>query len=202
MAAQTGFPAKPPAVEALPPGRGADAVAPSSQALKAARNTPTPSVPTGPAMSSFRDHVLRRFEFYVAALAVAFVWLAVVLVRTEAPTALTLLAAVAGLTPILAAIQWADRERQRRLRAQAIAEIREMLTDQVINQLAAVRMWLAEDPDPQSLALLLSETDASIDRVAAMINGLSEEQLDTWRLTYANVADHVAFSSTPDFAPA
>ena len=159
------------------------------------------SFPRSP-VSPFRAHLLKRFELYVAALAVAFVAGAVVLVRAEVETSLALLFAVVGLAPILAAIQWADRERQRRLRAQAIGEIREMLTDQVLNQLAAVRMWMAEDPDPATLALILAETDASIGHVADLIHGLSEEQLDTWRLTYANVADHVAFSSIPDYAPA
>ena len=153
-------------------------------------------------MLAFRVHLLKRFELYVALMAVAFVIGAVLLVLSGASASVAVLCSVVGLAPILAAIQWADRERQRRLRGQAIGEIREMLTDQVLNQLAAVRMWMAEDPDPESLALILSETDASIDRVAEMVKGLSEEQLDTWRLTYANVADHVTFSSIPDYAEA
>ena len=134
-------------------------------------------------------------------MALAFVGVSVGLIEAGASAGVAVIATVVGLTPIWASIQWADRERQRRLRAQAIAETREMLTDQVLNQLAALRMWMAEDPDPETLALVLRETDASIDRVADMITGLSEEQLDTWRLAYANVADHVAFSSTPDYAP-
>ena len=153
-------------------------------------------------MSPLRTHFLKRFELYVALMAVAFVAASVALIQSGAGAGVSILCTVVGLAPIMAAIQWADRERQRRLRAQAIGEIREMLTDQVLNQLAAVRMWMAEDLDPESLALILSETDASIDRVAEMINGLSEEQLDTWRLTYANVADHVAFSSIPTYAQA
>ena len=150
-------------------------------------------------MPAFRTHVLRRFELYVAGMAVAFVAGCVALVQARAPAGAAILATVVGMAPILAAIQWADRERQRRLRAQAIAEIREMLSDQVLNQLAAVRIWMTENPDPDTLALILSETDASISRVTDMINGLSEEQLDTWRLSYANVADHITFSSFPDY---
>ncbi len=149
-----------------------------------------------------RAHLLKRFEIYVALMALGFVAVSVGLIRSQAPTGVAMIATVVGLTPIWASIQWADRARQRHLRAQAIAEIREMLTDQVLNQLAAVRMWMAEDPDPETLAMILSETDDSIDRVADMITGLSEEQLDTWRLAYANIADHVVFSSTPDYAPA
>ena len=140
---------------------------------------------------TLRAHLLKRFELYIALMAVAFVSAAVVVILAEPPALVVFTVAVFGISAILSAIQWADRERQKRLRAQAIHEIREMLTDQVLNQLAAMKMWMAEDPDPEALGIIFEETDASIDRVAEMINGLSEEQLDTWRLTYANVADHI-----------
>ena len=153
-------------------------------------------------MYRVRAHVLKRFEIYVALMALAFVAVSVGLIRSGAPAGLAVLATVAGLTPIFASIQWADRQRQRRLRARAIAEIREMLTDQVLNQLAAVRMWMAEDADPDTMAMVLNETDDSLDRVSDLITGLSEEQLDTWRLTYANMPDHVVFSSVPGQAAA
>ncbi len=147
-----------------------------------------------------RAHVLKRFELYIACMTLVFVAVIVALVWTDASTAFSIAATALGMGGILSAIQWADRERQRRLRARAIVEIREMLADQVLNQLSAVKMWVAETPDPAALDLILRETDDTIDRVADMITGLSEEQLDTWRLTYANVADHVAFSSEPGLA--
>ena len=140
---------------------------------------------------SLRAHLLKRFEVYIAAMSVAYVSTAVAVILAEPPALVAFAVAVFGISAILSAVQWADRERQKRLRAQAIHEIREMLTDQVLNQLAAMKMWMAEDPDPEALGIIFEETDASIDRVAEMINGLSEEQLDTWRLTYANVADHI-----------
>ena len=140
---------------------------------------------------TMRAHLLKRFELYIAVMAVAYVSVAVVVILAEPPAVVVFAVAVFGISTILGAIQWADRERQKRLRTQAIHEIREMLTDQVLNQLAAMKMWMAEDPDPEALGLIFEETDASIDRVAEMINGLSEQQLDTWRLTYANVADHI-----------
>lgn len=138
-----------------------------------------------------RTHLLKRLELYVAAMAVAFTATSVVVVLAAPPPVVVFAVAAFGIGAILGVVQWADRERQKRLRVQAIHEIREMLTDQVLNQLAAMKMWMAEDPDPSVLGLIFEETDASIDRVAEMINGLSEQQLDTWRLTYANVADHV-----------
>ena len=140
---------------------------------------------------SVRAHLLKRFELYIAALAVAFATASAAVLLTDPPGVVVYAVAVFGVSAIISAIQWADRERQKRLRAQAIAEIREMLTDQVLNQLAAMKLWMAEDPDPEALGVIFEETDASIDRVAEMINGLSEEQLDTWRLTYANAIDHV-----------
>ena len=147
-----------------------------------------------------RAHLLKRFELYAGALTFAFVGLIVVLVRADVSAAVAILATTIGMGAILGAIQWADRERQRRLRARAILEIREMLADQVLNQLAAVKMWMAEPPDPEIVSVVTQETDEAIDRIAILINELSEEQLDTWRLAYANVADHVAFSSEPSLA--
>lgn len=147
-----------------------------------------------------RAHLLKRFEAYVLLMASVFAAAIVALVWAEAGAAASVLTTSIGMATILGAIQWADRERQRRLRTQAIAEIREMLTDQVLNQLAAVKMWMAEAPDPEAITLVLQETDESLDRVADMISSLSEERLNTWRLTYANVADHVAYSSDPALA--
>lgn len=138
-----------------------------------------------------RAHILKRFELYVALLALGFVSVSVVVILAEPSSVIVFAVGVFGISAVLAAIQWADRERQKRMRAQAIHEIREMLADQVLNQLAAMKMWMAEEPNPVALGLIFEETDASIDRVAEMINGLSEEKLDTWRLTYANVADHI-----------
>ncbi|MEM1117283.1 MAG: hypothetical protein AAF845_15945 [Bacteroidota bacterium] len=147
-----------------------------------------------------RAHLLKRFELYVALMAGGFVGLVMALVWADASAPVSIGTTAVSMGLILGSIQWADRERQRNLRAQAIAEIREMLTDQVLNQLAAVKMWMAEAPDPEALSLILEETNESLDRVADMISGLSEAKLNTWRLTYANVADHITYSSEPTLA--
>lgn len=151
-------------------------------------------------LAVLRAHLLKRFELYVTLMAIAFAGLVVALVWADASAAVSIGVTAISMGAILGAIQWVDRERQRRLRAQAIAEIREMLTDQVLNQLAAVKMWMAEAPDPEALSLILEETNESLDRVADMISGLSEAKLNTWRLAYANVADHIAYSSDPALA--
>lgn len=143
--------------------------------------------------TAFQTHFLKRFELYVTLMAVTFLTLAAGLVWADVGSAVVFGATVVGMGTIQWAIQWVDRERQKRLRAQAIAEIREMLVDQVLNQLAAIKMWMTEGRDPAALDLMFREMSASVDQVTRLINGLSEAQLDTWKLTYANVAEHVAF---------
>ena len=69
-----------------------------------------------------------------------------------------------------------------------------MLRDQVLNQLSAMKMWVNETPDPEIAEALFAEVDEGIDVVASMIDRLTEEQLNTWKLTYANAAAHVAYS--------
>lgn len=140
---------------------------------------------------ALRGHLLRRIELYVVVLAVVFVGGVGVLILTDAPAMLAVPLTALGMGAITSSIQWADRERQKQLRAQAIHEILEMLRDQVLNQLAAMKMWVAENPEPEVIALFCVEIDEAIDGVADLINGLSEEQLNTWKLTYANASVHV-----------
>lgn len=145
---------------------------------------------------AIRTHLLRRIEIYVLGLTLAFVSVAAAMVWVDVPAAAAFLATVVGMGVIQGAIQWADRAREKTLRQQAIFEIREMLRDQVLNQLAAMKMWVAENPDPETVDLLFTEVDEAIDELARLIDRLTEEQLNTWKLTYANAADHVAFART------
>ncbi|PAP76056.1 hypothetical protein [Rubrivirga marina] len=93
-----------------------------------------------------RDHVLKRFELYAATMTIAFLGFASGLVWADAGASTTFVVAVVGMGAIQMSIQWAIQERERRLRAQAVAEIREMLRDRVLNQLAVVRIRTAGDP--------------------------------------------------------
>ena len=142
-----------------------------------------------------RRHLLRRLELYAIAWAVLFLCVAGWMVLAEVPAATAMLAAVVGMGGLSGAIQWANRQRERTLRARAIHEIREMLRDQVLNQLSAMKMWVGETPDPAVVDDLFAEVDAGIDAVAAMIDRLTEEQIDTWKLTYANAARHAEYPS-------
>ncbi len=143
---------------------------------------------------AIRTHLLKRVELYVLGLTLAFVSVAAAMVWVDVPAAAAVLATVIGMGLIQGAIQWADRAREKTLRRKAIFEIREMLRDQVLNQLAAMKMWVAENPDPETVAVLFNEVDEAIDDLARLIDRLSEEQLNTWKLTYANASDHVAFT--------
>ena len=70
-------------------------------------------------------HFVDNIELYLSAAGLVVVWA---------------VAAVLGVSVLHGAIFWVVRRRQRRIRAQSVHEIREMLTDQVKNQLAVMRM--------------------------------------------------------------
>ena len=142
-------------------------------------------------MSSFSRHVVRRVELYVVALTAAFVVMAGTMSLRDVPVAVAIFATAIVIGLIHGLIAWANSRRERSLRRQVIMEVREMLRDQVLNQLAAMKMWVSEKPDPETIRLLFADVDESIDEVAALIDRLTEEQLDTWRLTYANASVHM-----------
>ena len=148
-------------------------------------------------MRSVARHVLKRFELYLALVATVFVGVVYWMFQAHTDTGVTVAVTVVGMGLIQAAIQWADGERSALLRQRQIHEIREMLRDQVLNQLSAVKMWVAEPPDPATADLLVEEVNASVDSIALLIDQLSEDQLDTWKLTYANAADHISMTNAP-----
>jgi hypothetical protein len=141
-----------------------------------------------------RDHVLRRFELYAATMTISFLGFAAGLVWADAGASLTFVTAVVGMGAIQLSIQWAVRERERRLRSQAVVEIREMLRDRVLNQLAVMRVRAAVEGQGPGLNDVLNDINDAVDQVHRMIDDLSEAELDTWRLTYANAVDHISLS--------
>lgn len=140
-------------------------------------------------------HLIRRVEIYVVVLAAGFVGMAAVMSVRAVPVAIAIFATAISIGLIHGLIAWANSRRERSLRSQVIVEVREMLRDQVLNQLAAMKMWVSEKPDPETIRLLFADVDESIDEVAALIDRLTEEQLDTWRLTYANASVHMEQSA-------
>ncbi len=143
------------------------------------------------AASPVTRHLVRRVEIYVVVLTAGFVTMAGVMSLRDVPVAVAIFATAIAIGLIHGLIAWANSRRERSLRSQVIVEVREMLRDQVLNQLAAMKMWVSERPDPETIRLLFADVDESIDEVAALIDRLTEEQLDTWRLTYANASVHM-----------
>ena len=133
------------------------------------------------------QHVVRYFEVYLLLFVLAVMAVVAVVVESGASPWAVVAATACAMAAVQLAIQWADRRRQRVLRARAVAEIREMLRDKVLNGLATMEMWATEDS--LSCEQRTAELRASIEEVAEMINGLSEEQLNTWKLIYASSPD-------------
>ncbi|MEM0964502.1 MAG: hypothetical protein AAGK21_18395, partial [Bacteroidota bacterium] len=65
------------------------------------------------------------------------------------------------------------------------------LQDKVINQLTAIKVWAMMSSEAGELSEIFEEMDETIDEVAVMIQSLSEEQLNTWHLRYANSDAHL-----------
>jgi hypothetical protein len=127
-------------------------------------------------------------------MTISFLGFAAGLVWADAGASLTFVTAVVGMGAIQLSIQWAVRERERRLRSQAVVEIREMLRDRVLNQLAVMRVRAAVEGQGPGLNDVLDDINDAVDQVHRMIDDLSEAELDTWRLTYANAVDHIGLS--------
>lgn len=147
-------------------------------------------LPVPPMATTLRSHVLRRFEIYLAASTALFLIVVISMFLSGIDVIYTGALAFAGMLSLQVAIQWADRERQRRLRAKAIHDIREMLQDRILNQLTSIKVWISMTSDAEPMQGLFDDVDSSIDEVADMVADLSEEQLDTWQLRYANSEAH------------
>ena len=141
-------------------------------------------------MSTFASHLLRRFEIYLAGTTIVLFAIVAAMILADAEPLTVGAVSWISLLLLQIAIQSVDRERQGRLRAMAIHDIREMLTDRVLNPLATVKVWAAMTSDSTELSGMVADVDASIDEVAAMVTSLSEEQLDTWQLRYAHSDAH------------
>jgi hypothetical protein len=141
-------------------------------------------------MTGIVSHLLRRFELYLAGTTVVLFVVVAAMILADHPPLYVGAVSWISLLVLQIAIQTVDRERQRRLRAMAIHDIREMLTDRVLNPLATIKVWAAMTTDSTELTGIVADVDASIDEVAAMVTSLSEEQLDTWQLRYAHSDAH------------
>ncbi len=102
---------------------------------------------------------------------------------------------VAALTALVVSVLhgsifWIVRRRQRRLRRQAILEMREMLADVVKNQLAVIGMWLdMGKDDPEGFALQVEGIKDSIRQIEGLVDAVSEESIQSWKSKYAEAIE-------------
>ncbi|MFT0787484.1 hypothetical protein [Synechococcus sp. H55.10] len=116
----------------------------------------------------------------------------------SAATATAISATVVGV--IHGILFWLLRRRQRRVRQEAIGQIREMLEDLGKNRLQTIKMSLylvqVRQPDQEE------RTRQSFDRVyqilgemSSLIDHISEESLASWRQRYRQTLDRVESES-------
>lgn len=146
-------------------------------------------------------HFINNIELWLSAAGLLVVWAAAAFLGPRGVGVWEIAAVTAlGVSILHGAIFWVVRRRQRMIRAKSIHDIREMLGDQVKNQLAVMRMWVPEGADRTAFEAHFDGIQESIDEIDTMMDGLSEEKLKAWKTTYRNAADHVRFS--PQSAPA
>lgn len=141
---------------------------------------------------------LNNIELWLSGAGLFVVWIASVIVAPGGAEVWKVAAITAlAVSVIHGVIFWVVRRRQRRVRQEAIADIREMLGDRVKNQLAVVQMALkSNDADPE-VQMQLEMVGESVDNIAELIDNLSEDSLKSWKVHYDE-----AVRNTTDLAPA
>ncbi|PAP76057.1 hypothetical protein [Rubrivirga marina] len=142
----------------------------------------------------------RRFvdniELWLSAAGLLVVWGAAALLGPSGVGVWQIAAVTAlGVSVVHGLIFWVVRRRQRLVRSESVHTIREMLTDQVTNQLAIMRMWIPDDADRAMLEAHFDGIDSSISEIDRMVNGLSEEKLRAWETMYANAAEPIRLAA-------
>lgn len=130
------------------------------------------------------EKFLRHLELWLTLAGVLVVWVAAMLLSSS-PGDVWKVAAVAALavSVLHGLIFWTVRHRQRKVRTEAIDDIREMLSDVVLNQLAIIRLSL---PEQQKTAQEdpVQYIGQSIQRIETMVDAISEESLQSWQSRY------------------
>lgn len=140
-------------------------------------------------------HFVDNIELWLSGAGLLVVWAAAALLGPTGVGVWEIAAVTAlGVSVLHGVIFWVVRRRQRLIRAKSVHDIREMLSDQVTNQLAIMRMWMPEGADREAFEVQFEGISESIGEIDQMVNGLSEEKLKAWKSTYENAAEHVRFS--------
>jgi hypothetical protein len=156
---------------------------------------------SGHAASAMVNRFLQNIELWLSVAGLLVVWGASVLIAPGdvdiwKVAALTALA----ISMLHGLIFWMVRRRQRHVRQQAIAEIKEMLADVVKNQLSVMGLWLQISDNDGLKAELTGITD-SIDNITNMVNDLSEESLRSWKVKYKEAVENATDLGPVDTEP-
>ena len=140
-----------------------------------------------------RKHFIDNIELYLSAAGVLVVWLSSALIRPTTGDVWAVAAITALVVSVLhGGIFWVVRRRQRLIREGSIHEIREMLRDRVLNQLAVAKMWLP-DEGRDEYEVHFAGIEEAIDEIDKQVDGLSEEALRAWKLDYKNAELYIAY---------
>lgn len=137
-------------------------------------------------MRRFIDHI----ELWLSAAGLLVVGLVTLAAPGVEPWKVAAVTAL-GISVVHGVLFWVVRRRQRLVRAEAVHEIREMLTDEVKNQLAVIGASLPSRAR-HDYAEQFEDVSRSVDAISEMMDGLTEEKLSTWKRTYSNAAEHYA----------
>ncbi|MEN9240066.1 MAG: hypothetical protein Q6J68_04850 [Thermostichales cyanobacterium SZTDM-1c_bins_54] len=91
---------------------------------------------------------------------------------------------------------WLLRRQQRRVRQQAIREIREMLEDLMQNRLQTIRMSLSmvqlQHPGQQDIKEKFDNVYKTLKEISSIVGHISEESLISWQHRYLQTLDRIA----------
>ncbi|HEX9950643.1 MAG TPA: hypothetical protein VGB53_02665 [Rubricoccaceae bacterium] len=137
-------------------------------------------------MRTFVNHI----ELWLSAAGIVVVWIVTLALPGVEPWKVAAVTAL-GVSVVHGILFWTVRRRQRRGQAKVIHEIREMLTDQVKNQLAVIAASLPAAALSE-YAEQIQDVTESVDAIGEMMDGLTEEKLQAWKQTYSNASEHYA----------
>ena len=136
---------------------------------------------------------VENIELWLSGAGLLVVWIASVILAPGSDDVWKVAAVTAlGVSVLHGALFWVVRRRQRRIRRASIYEIREMLTDGVLNELAVIQMFLPQDRGDEADMAVEGIKD-SVTNISTLVDGLSEESLTEWKAEYreavANATD-------------
>jgi hypothetical protein len=142
-------------------------------------------------MRTFINHI----ELWLSAAGLVVVWIVTLALPGVEPWKVAAITAL-GVSVVHGVLFWTVRRRQRLAQARVIHEIREMLTDQVKNQLAVIATALPAS-SLSEYAEQLHDVTESVDAIGEMMDGLTIETLREWKATYSNASAHYAVAGEP-----